>query len=162
MVSLRILTTVLLCSNTAVGYAQSLVNEVVSSAGSYSSSASGSLSQTSGEAVVATLQDGQSMLTQGFQQPFTITVGVQTPEQLGSVQVYPNPVADQLNIDLSEEWSGSTIELFDAAAKLVFTSKSNVGLCRLQFAGLADGLYELRIISKTEKDCFTSKINHIQ
>ncbi|MBP9151747.1 MAG: T9SS type A sorting domain-containing protein [Flavobacteriales bacterium] len=153
---------VFLLVSAASGYSQSLSNQVVASSGNYSSSASGSLSQTSGEAVVATLQDGQSMLTQGFQQPFTITVGVQTVEQVGSVQVYPNPVTDQLNIDLSEEWAGSTIQLFGAAAKLVFTSKSNTGLCKLQFTGLAAGLYELQIIDKSRTNRFTSTINHLQ
>ncbi|MCF8459685.1 MAG: T9SS type A sorting domain-containing protein [Flavobacteriales bacterium] len=162
MRSQQLLTIVFLLVSAASSYSQSLSNQVIASTGNYSSSASASLSQTSGEAVVATLQDGQSMLTQGFQQPFTITVGVQTAEQLGTVQVYPNPVTDQLNIDLSEEWSGCTIELFDAAGKLVSTSRSNAGLCKLQFVGLANGLYELRIIDKSRTNRFTSKINHIQ
>ena len=162
MGSKHLLLILFLFLNTAVCFSQSLSNEVIASTGNYSSSASGGLSQTSGEAVVATLQDGQSMLTQGFQQPITLTVGIQNQDEIGLIKVYPNPVTDLLNIDLSEEWAGSTIQLFDAAAKLVFTSKSNTGLCKLQFGGLANGHYELRIIDSAQTNQFTRKINHIQ
>jgi hypothetical protein len=162
MGSKHLLLILFLFINTAICFSQSLSNEVIASTGNYATSASGSLSQTSGEAVVATLQDGQSMLTQGFQQPFTLTVGIQNQDEMGAIKVYPNPVTDLLNIDLSEEWSGSTIQLFDATAKLVFSSKNNAGLCKLQFAGLANGHYELRIIDRSQTDQFTRKINHIQ
>lgn len=58
----------------AILMAQSVSPEVVSSAGDYYEGANGSLSWTLGEIATETYSNGTNILTQGFQQPFTVTL----------------------------------------------------------------------------------------
>lgn len=57
-------------------YSQTLSPHVFASAGGYQSSATASLSFTMGEAAIATLTNGSNVLTQGFQQPYKMTLNV--------------------------------------------------------------------------------------
>ena len=56
--------------------AQSLSPQVIASAGGYQSNATGSLSFTIGETNTQTLASATHMLTQGFQQPYKLTLNV--------------------------------------------------------------------------------------
>lgn len=79
--------------------AQSLTPTVIASTGGYSTSANGSLSYTVGEmTMVQTFSAGNTILTQGFQQPNDFTVGLLdvTKDEFGSFVVYPNPAVDNM------------------------------------------------------------------
>lgn len=56
--------------------AQTLSPMVISSAGAYFNAGGNSLSSTFGEAITATLTNGNNVLTQGFQQPYKMTLNV--------------------------------------------------------------------------------------
>ncbi|MCW3127647.1 MAG: hypothetical protein JWO03_3305 [Bacteroidetes bacterium] len=86
----------LCCS--ALVHAQSASPQVIASGGAYISSASGSISYTVGEAVTPTLAGGGHILTQGFQQPNDILIGLLDIEKeaSGSFSVYPVPATDKL------------------------------------------------------------------
>jgi hypothetical protein len=79
--------------------AQSLSPQVISSTGGYATSPSGSLSYTVGEmTMVQTFSAGNTILTQGFQQPNDNITGLLdlTTDEFGSFVIYPNPAVDNL------------------------------------------------------------------
>ena len=64
------------CLSVVSSQAQSLSPRVIASAGGYSSNGAGSLSFTIGEANTKTLTSATHTLTQGFQQPFKMTLNL--------------------------------------------------------------------------------------
>ena len=79
--------------------AQTLSPTVISSTGGFSSNSSGSLSYTTGEmTMVQTFSANNNILTQGFQQPNDVTVGLLdlNTEEAGQFVLYPNPAIDNL------------------------------------------------------------------
>lgn len=96
--------------------AQSLSPQVIASSGGYFSNAAGSLSFTVGETVTPTVTGGGYTLTQGFQQPFDLTINLSAFLQgyyLGSGQmndvlynqgVYASPstVSDSITVELHQ------------------------------------------------------------
>jgi hypothetical protein len=98
---------------------------VIASAGGYATSENGniSLSWTLGELAVSTLYGNNLILTQGFQQPFSLGTSINLNTSIDwNITAYPNPVEDQLKIrfDLQtnnhfwieiQDVTGRTIEL---------------------------------------------------
>ncbi len=79
--------------------AQSLSPTVIASTGGFSSNSNGSLSYTVGEmTMVQTFSAGNNILTQGFQQPNDVAIGLIdiTKDEFGSFIVYPNPAVDNM------------------------------------------------------------------
>lgn len=84
--------------------AQSLDRQVIGSAGGFDSQGGYSLSFTVGEPVVETAISGTLVLTQGFQQPDDIKVGVNDIVKLEmDYSIFPNPTANQLTVQLSAD-----------------------------------------------------------
>jgi hypothetical protein len=79
--------------------AQSISRQVIASSGAYASAGGYSLSYTVGEmAAIQTLSAGSTILTQGFQQPNDITIGLLEIGQQanGTFVIYPVPAVDHL------------------------------------------------------------------
>lgn len=103
---------------------QSLAPEVISSAGNYYDNGTVSLSWTLGESVTETVTDGNTILTQGFQQSRYDIVAVENIEQNLNISLYPNPTSQYLNLDWEIPGENSIIvELVDMTGKTL-VSKS--------------------------------------
>ncbi len=77
--------------------------EVVSTAGCYGETSSGSLSWTVGEAVVETITDGSNSLTQGFQQSRLVVTAIhELPGLDFTISVFPNPASDFLTVKVEK------------------------------------------------------------
>lgn len=100
-----------------------LAPSVISSAGGYAENGNISLSWTLGEIAVSTLYGNNLILTQGFQQPFTLGTSINLNTAVDwNIKAYPNPVENDLQIqfDLTktnnfwievQDVTGRTIEL---------------------------------------------------
>jgi hypothetical protein len=98
--------------------AQSLTPTVVSSGGSYHSAGGYTLSATIGEIAVTTLKTASLILTQGFQQPYDIGVGIKETGLDWSITTYPNPVSEYLNIRFDlEEPLDLNVEIMDISGR---------------------------------------------
>ncbi|MCW5908756.1 MAG: T9SS type A sorting domain-containing protein [Chitinophagales bacterium] len=115
--------TLLFSAVALVASAQSLTPTVISSTGGFSSNANGSLSYTVGEmTMVQTFSAGGNILTQGFQQPNDLSVGMLdiTRDEFGSFVVYPNPAVDNLWFGFQFPESGRvTVSIFDILGQKV-------------------------------------------
>ena len=133
---------------------QSITPQVVSSNGNFSSASWGSLSSTVGEAAIVTLQSTGNFLTQGFQQPQTLSVGVYSPKNSNDVvTVFPNPAINFTLIDVISESSGTAnFQLFDIQGKIIQNGSFDViggaqNQHRVLLNNLASGMYLISVTS---------------
>lgn len=83
---------------------QSLDRQVIGSAGGYETQGGYSLSFTVGEPVVETAITGSLVLTQGFQQPDDVSVGINDVVKINmDYSIFPNPTVNQLTVQLSAD-----------------------------------------------------------
>lgn len=112
---------ILAFSAMAVTEAQiTLAPTVIASAGGYSEAGNISLSWTLGELAVTTLNSGDLILTQGFQQPYAIGTGINPWLTDWSIIAYPNPVEKELRLRFDiEEPTDFWIEIQDVAGRIM-------------------------------------------
>jgi hypothetical protein len=122
--------------------------EVIASAGGYNTSGSLSISWTLGETIIPTFQNGNLILTHGFQQQLLVTTVEENLEELVKVTVYPNPASDNINIRFESPLDGEvTIQLINGQGKLVKTDVIEVSVTekQLNLQDLASGTYFLKL-----------------
>ena len=79
--------------------AQQLTPYVIASTGGFAEQVNAQISYTVGEEVIATADDGITVLTQGYQQPhFNITMIEETGSEIPKLIAYPNPTVDLINL----------------------------------------------------------------
>lgn len=133
--------------------AQTVMPQVVSSSGRSGQNAQVSLDWTIGESVTSTVSDGQSTLTQGFQQP-TLQIATTQNEKndLAFMLVYPNPTADFVTLKISQsDQRLFNYKVHDVAGKLVIEGKASTHYPNISFQGLASGQYTLSLIDNELK-----------
>lgn len=162
----QLASTLTLCALALFGFAQTSAQQVIASAGSYTTGGSVSLSSTIGESIVTTHNAPSNMLTQGFQQPeYTIVNSI--TEAAGEtlfIRVYPNPTAGNIAIDLQ---SNHGEELFLIVTDLLgqIVMKQNLFMNTFNAIDLrceANGQYILGIMDKQGILLSTHHINKIQ
>lgn len=142
--------------------AQSITPDVIGSAGTYATSASGSMSWTIGEVITETSSSGNNFFTQGFHQPDTSFVISVSNQSAGIVSIYPNPVVTNLVIDLSGARGIYSIEIFDMLGNILRKenmSTENQKQVNIPFREFANGMYLLNIINTESYSRTSYKIN---
>ncbi len=122
---------------------QSISQKVIANSGTYTSSGGNSLEFTVGELVVSTLNVSGNILTQGFHQTYTGTSFINEQELMFTVNVYPNPTVDNVNIVMSSSFPIEfTAAVYDSYGKYLFSSPVSDS-CKesLSFIDLAAGTY---------------------
>lgn len=122
--------------------------EVIASAGGYSLNGNLSISWTLGETIIPTLQNGDLILTHGFQQQLIITSVEENLEELVKVTVYPNPACDYINISFGEPLDGEVrVFLINSQGKLVKTDVIGETIVEKQMnlQDLPGGVYYLKL-----------------
>ena len=137
----------LVLSTAAMGQSDSPF--MLGSAGSSATVGDITIMWTVGEFAVSTLTNGESVITQGFHQPSDKTTSVPSVvSTLPIVSVRPNPVSDELFIDLPESSrSGVQVELVDMLGQqvLVGSSESGDASVRLDVSTIPSGVYAVRL-----------------
>jgi hypothetical protein len=146
-------------------WGQSLSPTVVASAGDYFDNGTVSISFTVGEVAVTTLEAGDVILTQGFQQPFELDVTAVDDQEISwSVKTYPNPVKGNLHVKFTlEKPDDFTVVVMDLTGKKVFIKKytqvRSGEVKDIDFQNFAPGIY---LISLTSEDKSVRKIYKVQ
>lgn len=91
---------ILLSALPAVIFAQSAERQVVGTAGGYYVGSDLRVSSTVGQPVTATGTSATIILTQGFQQPGTGSLGIEDIETGLSVNAYPNPTDGKVILEM--------------------------------------------------------------
>ena len=139
------------CSSAFV-FGQELNLQTIVSGGDYYESSQGSISQTIGEVVTETYSDNNNALTQGFQQSnFNVTGIEEWNNDKDKFRVFPNPSVDFINVELESLTSKGVIySLVDANGKEVKDGISQSNKFVIDFSGIAQGVYFLKVKSATE------------
>ena len=99
-----------------------LERSVIGSTGGDAGSGDVHLSYTVGEPVVTTASGGTIILTQGFQQPTDVIIGIDEPDYGISINAYPNPTEGTVILDVETEKPREfNVEVFDASGQKVLT-----------------------------------------
>jgi|GEM_PF-3107994 len=139
--------------------AQVRQSDIIAAGGGYAVSGGISLSSTVGEPVGGTLKtdDGGISMILGFQQKIDLAnsdttnlhvFGVEDPAN--SVYVYPNPVSDLVNVQMSNLNSQDvTIQILNNVGALVFCETFEVApTVGIDVADLPKGIYILKIVAE--------------
>ena len=133
--------------------AQTLSPQVISTAGGYATGTSMSLSYTLGELSVQTLESGNLVLTEGFQQPLDIgTFNPERPYFDLEVRTWPNPVSQNLYLQISSDIRQDLIlETYDLSGRIRMIHHIEATLhteaYSVDFSDLARGAYIIKIRS---------------
>jgi len=132
--------------------AQSLKQDVISSAGGYNVASGGtiSISWTLGETIIPTFrsQDGSLIITHGFQQKIIITTEVENIQEPVSVTIYPNPASEVINIKFDSPVDGEmTFFLINNQGGMAKTGKIEAATTskEINMQDLPSGIYYLRL-----------------
>jgi len=141
-------------------YSTSLqAQEVVSTAGSYGETTSGSLSWTIGEPVIETITDGTNTLTQGFQQSKLTVTAINDLKVSGiELSVYPNPTNSFLSIEVkTDKQKDLLLSLFDLNGRLILQKKMAGNKQTIKMQNYKPGTYILKV-TEANKEIRTYQI----
>ncbi len=129
-----------------------LAPQVVSSAGGYHESDNITISWTLGELAITTLSGGGMLLTQGFQQPFDVGVGLPVNRVNWSISVFPNPVGNQLSIRFDLNRTGDyLLEVQDVTGRLItrklYREVDPGDVVVINTSGYTEGVYFLKVLT---------------
>ena len=145
----------------AGSWAQSFAPEIIGSAGTFATSASGSMSWTIGEVMTETYSSTGNFFTQGFHQPDSLVIISVANPIVQNFSIYPNPVTDNLYLDFSGTSGSFTIEIFDMQGKILNSEiiSSNEKKVKVSFSEFANGIYLLNIVNSESNTRNSYKIN---
>jgi hypothetical protein len=148
----------LFLSSTIIVSAQTLQNDVVASGGGEGSSANMSIEFSIGEPVIETVGTVDMTLTQGFLQPSLTITFIEEDDMLEGISIFPNPVTDELTVDVPLQYSVLKWELLDMNGRVLSSSVFMPGTQTLNMQAYAQGTYVLMIIDPVSGQQLNSKI----
>jgi len=123
----------------------SFSQEVISASGDHNQNSSGSISWTLGETVTETLQGTSSTLTQGFHQPVVKVISLEKIQSY-SVDAYPNPTSDILNLKIEEDLTkGFHYVIYDINSRELASGKAITNITEIPFSKYAAGTYIIKV-----------------
>ncbi len=133
--------------------AQQLSISTIASGGNTHNASFGTIDETIGEmSAVTTFNSANSILTQGFQQGWLMFVGIDNSEDdLTDIQLFPNPVTDQLFIKFDKPLGEVVIRITDMLGKSIVENSEKLtgsGEIRMDIKNFSKGIYSIQIHPK--------------
>lgn len=143
------------------GFCQILSPTVITTAGDEYSNQFTKMSVTIGEPVTETVTNNGTTLTQGFQQGDYYVVNVEENKINGIItNVYPNPVTNKMNVEISGINEIVILNLVDANGKNLLTDKyeNQNSTHIIDFSKYSTGTYYLKLTLNNSNYFKTVKI----
>jgi len=123
--------------------------QVISTAGANSQTASGGISYTIGECVTETFTTSGATLTQGIQQTIITVTGINTIINLGySITAFPNPATDFVILRVSDnKFEGLHYVLYDLNGKAIAIKQIESAETLIPFSEYNYASYILKVIN---------------
>jgi hypothetical protein len=123
--------------------------EVIASAGGYNVSGGVSISWTLGETIIPTFQNGNLILTHGFQSQLIVTAVEENLDVLVNIKVFPNPASEIVNIQFDTPVDGEiVVYLLDSQGRLVKRDLIEPAMAQkqLNLQDMAAGIYYIKLV----------------
>jgi len=142
-----------------LSYGQLNPQQVVAAAGNNSENGETKIEWSLGETVIATLTNGSTTLTQGFQQPGLSVTVIKSIEGLPfTIEAYPNPTEDLLLIKLDySEARDVHYLLYDVNGKVLIQNKPESDISAIDMKNYTAGVYLLKVL-QLHKEIMTFEI----
>jgi hypothetical protein len=125
--------------------------QLVSASGGHYSDAQLNVSWSVGETVIETFTDDNYILTQGFQQPGLVLVGIESfSDQFEALHVYPNPTSDYVNINLNEDYDNLSYRVLNSEGKVIQNKQIENKTFQISFTEQNQGLYLIHLMDGTK------------
>jgi hypothetical protein len=121
------------------------------SAGGDAEGSNGSVSFTVGQVVYTSAEGVNGSINQGVQQPYDIDIITGIEHEEIELTLYPNPTLGQFNLSIADSRTSEySIQLFDAAGRLLLSKKQLIELNSISLESYATGTYMLSVFKKDE------------
>ena len=140
--------------------AQTIDRQVITTAGNTISNDSHILTFTIGEPIVGKIQNNATIINQGFLAAANSDSTLSVDDQLldTTIKVYPNPVTENLSIDLKDTGGEAKVTIYTMTGQLVKSKKLKAQNNSLNISQLKNGLYLVSLIFTDHKTIKTFKI----
>ncbi len=134
--------------------------ESINTTGGNATGSGGNVSYSIGQVAYTTNTGSNGSVAQGVQQPYEIlTVALNENEPKISLSVFPNPVADNIILQVNElEQSTLNFQLCDAQGKQISKGQIITKQTQINTAGLATATYFIHVVNQENKKVQTFKI----
>lgn len=126
------------------GYGQTISNEVVSSAGETQSNSTVQVDFSIGESAIETIANSSNTLTQGFHQTQFLYIDLNQIEDSIKVVSYPNPVINELNIEILDNSEIFDLHIYSMDGKIIESHTIQHSLI-IDFSKYTGGTYLITI-----------------
>jgi hypothetical protein len=114
---------------------------------------------TVGELIIETgIQTDLNDYTQGFHQPYMDVTIIEDYSIDLSINIFPNPATEQLNIRYKQFKKGDALCLYDAVGKLLLRKQIVDAKMTLPFNAYSTGLYYLVILNEDNEKIKSFKV----
>lgn len=139
-------------------FSQSIKSYVITSAGSAIMDSGGAIYLSIGEPMNTEIEGGEIMISQGFLNVTIAGTVVDTDDLLDEViKAYPNPVGNQITIEMPEMNGSYFYELYDLSGRLLEKESLSNSKEGIDFTDKDTGSYHLRVV-KDNQNSKTLKI----
>lgn len=130
-------------------YCQTISNEVISSAGETHTNSAVSIDFSIGEPSIETISNGSNILTQGFHQTQFLYINLAEIEDSINVISYPNPVVEELTIEIPNNEQTLELLIYSMDGKLMGSFQIKETL-KINFSKYTPGTYIISLKNNTE------------
>lgn len=121
----------------------------ISTAGGEVISSSGSFSYTVGQTAYTYFQNDDFDLGLGVQQAYSVELlSANNESPQSTIQVFPNPTSDELNINLSNTHEAIDIRVYTVSGQLIFFGGFSGDRASIAFDNFSPGVYLLHVQTK--------------
>ena len=125
--------------------------ETTNSAGGNATGSGGSVVYSLGQVFYKTNTDSSGSVAQGVQHAYEIyTVGVKETELSISLQLFPNPTAENLTLQISQ-YQNLSYQLFDMQGKLLSNSPIIAEQTQINMNSLPEATYFVNVLNQENK-----------
>lgn len=141
-----------------LGFAQA--QQSINTLGGNATGTGGTVSFSIGQVAYTTITGSNGSAAQGVQQPYEIiTVGINENEPKISLSVFPNPIADNLILQVNDfELSTLNFQLFDMQGKQLSMGQIMTNQTQINTASLSSATYLIHVVNQENKKVQSFKI----
>lgn len=131
--------------------------QAISSFGTIQTNGGLILNATMGEFAIDTKMNANTLLTEGFHQPYLLPTAIKDISD-SEIEIYPNPVIDFIHIVFEEDAKEKQINICDLTGRVLIQKISNQSSITLNLGSLIGGLFTLNITDTETKRTQVTKI----